>query len=82
MSCCAFVLFTYSSNAEISKKKDVVSPQGRDGVSGMGIMKMIGLAKHSKLDRQENKLSNANRDKTMKVRILMYCIAKSSLYTH
>lgn len=73
MSCCASVLFTYSSNAEITRKKDAVPSQGRDGVSGMGIMKMIGLVKQSKLDRQENKLSNANRDKKMKARILMHC---------
>lgn len=55
------------NDSKITRTKDVVPSQGRDSVSGMGIMKMIGLMKPSKLDRQEDKLSNANRDKKRKM---------------
>lgn len=49
--------------------KDAVPVQGSNGVSSMGIMKMIGLMKSSKSERQETLEVNADRHKKLKVRI-------------
>ncbi|XP_027181896.1 ubiquitin carboxyl-terminal hydrolase 15-like [Coffea eugenioides] len=53
---------------EINRTKDAGPSQGSNGVTGMGIMKMIGFMKPSKLERLET--SEVNSDQHKKVKML------------
>ncbi|CAI9088940.1 OLC1v1023401C1 [Oldenlandia corymbosa var. corymbosa] len=54
-------------DSKTSRVKDVVPSQGSNAISSLGIMKMIGLMKTSKLDRQETSEVNAERHKKVKM---------------
>ena len=52
---------------EINRTKDAGPSQGSNGVTGMGIMKMIGFMKPSKLERLETSEVNSDQHKKVKV---------------
>ncbi|XP_027064507.2 ubiquitin carboxyl-terminal hydrolase 15-like [Coffea arabica] len=54
--------------SKINRTKDAGPSQGSNGVTGMGIMKMIGFMKPSKLERLET--SEVNSDQHKKVKML------------
>ncbi|XP_027082177.1 ubiquitin carboxyl-terminal hydrolase 15-like [Coffea arabica] len=62
------VYLTNGYETEINRTKDAGPSQGSNGVTGMGIMKMIGFMKPSKLERLET--SEVNSDQHKKVKML------------
>ncbi|CAK9177268.1 unnamed protein product [Ilex paraguariensis] len=55
------------SNEPTARVKETIPAKGSNGVTSMGIMKMIGLVKSSKLDRQESSVVIVDRHKKMKM---------------
>lgn len=47
--------------------RDIKAAQGSNGVERMGIMKMVGLRKSTKLTRQDAPINNGKRNKKLKV---------------
>ncbi|VFQ61905.1 unnamed protein product [Cuscuta campestris] len=50
-----------------NNKMKEITPQGRNGVANMGIMRMFGLMKSSKVDRQEHSIVKADRHRKLKM---------------
>lgn len=67
-ACCAFILLSLH-NAENARRKDAVPPQAGSGVANLGIMRMFGLAKSSKVVGHQSLESRADKQKKLKVSI-------------
>lgn len=65
-ACCSFILLS-PHDAENARRKDAVPPQAGNGVANMGIMRMFGLVKSSKVDRHQSVESRADKHKKQKV---------------
>lgn len=50
-----------------ARRKDAVPPQAGSGVTNLGIMRMFGLAKSSKVDRHQSLESRADKHKKLKM---------------
>uniref|UniRef100_A0A5B6ZPA0 ubiquitinyl hydrolase 1 n=1 Tax=Davidia involucrata TaxID=16924 RepID=A0A5B6ZPA0_DAVIN len=56
-----------ANKSKVARIRDTIPTQGSNGVASMGIMKMIGLRKSSKLDRQETSEVIGDRHKKLKM---------------
>jgi len=53
--------------ADVARMRDIKAAQGSNGVERMGIMKMVGLRKSTKLTRQDAPINNGKRNNKLKV---------------
>nr|POE49690.1 ubiquitin carboxyl-terminal hydrolase 15 [Quercus suber] len=56
-----------SSQTDVARMRDIKAAQGSNGVERMGIMKMVGLRKSTKLTRQDAPINNGKRNKKLKM---------------
>ncbi|KAL4598613.1 hypothetical protein ACB092_11G070700 [Castanea dentata] len=56
-----------ANESNVARKRDIKAAQGSNGVERMGIMKMVGLRKSTKLTRQDAPINNGKRNKKLKM---------------
>ncbi|XP_050279662.1 ubiquitin carboxyl-terminal hydrolase 15 isoform X2 [Quercus robur] len=56
-----------ANESNVARMRDIKAAQGSNGVERMGIMKMVGLRKSTKLTRQDAPINNGKRNNKLKM---------------